>query len=426
MKKFNQIIFIVILLIFTNCEQQSNQNSENLKLNTNTDAQIESIFELMQVLYPEKYASLYPKKELLQKEFYTTIDLKTTSINNNFIQRVPCYDETKPDTILSIINFEEDNGFAIILNGEHDQIIALTDNGNLTIDDLTKKYTLEEFTTNPKATISTIINNSLGITPNLSSDIIGNAWTGPWETTIQVNPLVKVKFDQNSPYNKYCYNSNGQICPAGCVAIALIQIMSANKYPNTIGGITYNWNTIINEYKTNTYTQDILASWIKTIGDDCDMEYTTSGSSSNITKAKNCLDLYPRYTNLNIVDFPTENIVSSILENETPMYFRGSRTDSVNYNPAKTFGHAWVVDGCIYQKRLVKISDLNGNLLKQYYQTRNYVHCNWGWGGSCDGYYSFNVFDLRNGATIQDGSNSSGTQNRYYNLNIRAITYNLQ
>ena len=54
------------------------------------------------------------------------------------------------------------------------------------------------------------------------------------------------------------------------------------------------------------------------------------------------------------------------------------------------------------------------------------MHCNWGWEGRCDGYYSFNVFDLRNGATIQDGSNSSGTQNRYYNLDIQAITYNLQ
>lgn len=380
----------------------------------------------MQILYPEKYVSLYPKKELLQKEFYTTTDLKTTSINNNFIQRVQYNDETKIDTILSIINFEENNGFAIIQSGEYDQIIALVDNGNLTIDDLTKNYTSEEFTTNPKAVISTFINNSLGFTPNLPGDIIGNAWTGPWETTTQVNPLVEVKFNQYSPYNKYCYNSDGQICPAGCVAIALIQIMSANKYPNTIGGITYNWNTIINEYKTNTYSQDVLASWIKTIGDNCGMVYAPNGSSSNIDNAKNCLDLYSRYTNLNIVNFPNEDIVSSMLGNETPMYFRGSRIDSINYNPAKTTGHAWVIDGCIYQRRLVKISDFNGNLLSQYYQTRNYVHCNWGWGGSCDGYYSFNVFDLRNGAKIQDGSDSSGTQNRYYNLNIRAITYNLQ
>ena len=65
-------------------------------------------------------------------------------------------------------------------------------------------------------------------------------------------------------------------------------------------------------------------------------------------------------------------------------------------------------------------------MLREYYLYRNLVHCNWGWEGRCDGYYSFNVFDLRNGATIQDGSNSSGTQNRYYNLDIQAITYNLQ
>lgn len=76
MKKINQLFLcFFILLIFTNCENQSYQGVENLEINTETDVQIESVFKLMEELYPEKYVALYPRKDLLQKEFYTNLDL---------------------------------------------------------------------------------------------------------------------------------------------------------------------------------------------------------------------------------------------------------------------------------------------------------------------------------------------------------------
>ena len=49
----------------------------------------------------------------------------------------------------------------------------------------------------------------------------------------------------------------------------------------------------------------------------------------------------------------------------------------------KTVGHAWVGDGGM--KVTTKYQDSNNRVYKITYDY--YVHCNWGWNGSCDGYY---------------------------------------
>lgn len=63
--------------------------------------------------------------------------------------------------------------------------------------------------------------------------------------------------------------------------------------------------------------------------------------------------------------------------------------------------------------------------IEEFYQYQKYVHCNWGWEGKCDGYYVMNIFDLRYGAPIPDETTPK-KEEKYYNIDIKAMTYNLE
>lgn len=137
---------------------------------------------------------------------------------------------------------------------------------------------------------------------------------------------------------------------------------------------------------------------------------------------KKCISSYARYTNVNHIISPNYNDVYLMLENEKPLVFVGYRLNNKGLEAA----HAWVVDGCLYQKQITKIYNPNRELINQYEEYRDYVHCNWGWGGDCDGYYETSVFDLNNGAVIPDEGTSGTTKAFYYNLGIDAIIYNFE
>ena len=288
-------------------------------------------------------------------------------------------------------------------------------------------YSNEDFENNPKAVISNYVTNfiigpTIPVGPAIPTDSIDVGYTvkGPWITETQIHPLVKIKLGQGKPYNKYCITSKGDTINTGCAPIAVIQMMSVHQYPNTIGGLTYNWNTIINRYKTYTPAQDVLAHWIRTIGGQCTINYNQGKTGCYPNHVANCLSSYQRYTNINIINDPSYEDVYSMLENDKPLLF--AAWDEIEVD--SIVGHIWVVDGCIYQKQCVQMFNGNDILIGEYYVNRDYVHCNWGWNGSCNGYYITNVFNLNNGAPIPDeGTNGSG--NLYLDSTIVAIKYNI-
>ena len=83
-------------------------------------------------------------------------------------------------------------------------------------------------------------------------------------------------------------------------------------------------------------------------------------------------------------------------------------------------GHAWVIDGYRHQEGL----DALGNVKS----TRTLLHCNWGWDGQCNGYYSSNIFSLCYGAKeyedpIEEYYQGDDKKDRYYNWWFRIITF---
>jgi hypothetical protein len=430
MKNF-KLIFALFASIFYlySCESTMNNDTQTeidleSKEMSISESAIDAVLSFVKDVYPQKYKTLSLTKEALKIEFVTNVSYE----KNRFF--APSVDNASRelDTLLCVINFGNDEGFAIV-STQDNQILAVTESGDLSVEDLTMDYTDGDFENEPKAVIANYISNyiSLPIPPGgpvtpPDSINMGYAIKGPWvtEPETQIGPFVQISLDQEYPYNVYCKDSLNRYVDAGCGAIAVIQIMSANKYPNTIGDTTYSWDAIINQYETSYDAQKILATWIRTIGDQCGIEYYKGKSSCKTSGVKNCLSLYSRYTNIDTIPNPSYNAVSSMLANETPLYFRGSRIEN-----GDTLGHAWVVDGSIRQKQSTKLYNSEGVLTSEFYEFRNLIHCNWGWKGKCNGYYMMNIFNLTNGAIVPD-EESPNSKPKHYNLYIKALTYNLQ
>lgn len=141
-----------------------------------------------------------------------------------------------------------------------------------------------------------------------------------------VEPLIGTLWHQNAPYNNLCPNQY----PAGCVAIAMAQIMKYHKFPKT-----YNWDNM--PYNTGTLdTQQLIVD----IGKAVDMDYGKDGSSSNIDKAIKGFSSM----GYNVVkkDHNSIDVINELYQRRRPVYMRGDRK---NFIGISWKGHAWVCEG---------------------------------------------------------------------------------
>ena len=210
---------------------------------------------------------------------------------------------------------------------------------------------------------------------------------------ITVKPFLTTKWDQVNPYNLMCPKIGTSYCPTGCVATAAAQIMKYYNYPAQGHGIgkyekdgtpqtkeisgVYNWanmkNTYSNTQKTLTDQTRDIATLMADIGAACGMKYTSKYGSAALDDCASALVNNFRYDSLSLSmclryfydDVEWKGIVYNELANKRPILYAGS-SDSKDEDA----GHAFVFHG------------LNGEGL---------VYVNWGWSGTCDGYYDIDV-----------------------------------
>ncbi len=198
----------------------------------------------------------------------------------------------------------------------------------------------------------------------------------------------------NKIYNKFCPTVSNPIkcdkAPAGCVAVAIAQIMRywkwpyAAQVPQTIGGndtvlTFYDWTKMPIEINNSTDMEevDMIAGFLKDCGYKLDMDYEANGSyafDNNAVKTlkafgydKNSIDLRKKW-----LTSGWTNMLRSNIDNGQPVYYAGKKTISGEG------GHAFVVDG---------------------YQTGGPIyHINFGWKGWANGWY--NIDDVYVNDTI--------------------------
>ena len=194
-------------------------------------------------------------------------------------------------------------------------------------------------------------------------------------------PLLSSRWGQGVYYNAMCpedLGGNGGHAWAGCVAIAMAQVMYYFGYPETgegshgyesdygyefadFGNTHYKWNEMVNSIYN--LENPAIAELVYHVGVSLEMNYGVTGSGSNTYDTRDALKNFFRYSNdaaYIIRSNQTSSFKDSVikcLDQKWPLIYRGGDI---------TASHSFVCDG---------------------YQDSTFFHFNWGWNGSWNGYF---------------------------------------
>lgn len=206
--------------------------------------------------------------------------------------------------------------------------------------------------------------------------------------------LVQTKWNQGSPYNKFCPRLEGEgRSYAGCVATAMSQVMNYWKYPTHGFGqhsyVHYKYGELSANFAEAEYDFDMMPNGISDMspaenvdpialfmyhcGIAVDMGYDPSGSGAYSEDVPEAVLKYFGYTNrcriyyrdsYSLKEF--QDILKDQFELGWPCYYSGSDND-------QGVGHAFVCDG---------------------YDENDLFHFNWGWSGSGDGFFAIDELNV--------------------------------
>ena len=222
------------------------------------------------------------------------------------------------------------------------------------------------------------------------SERVRNAWdellhpANNVTTEVIVAPLLHSSWNQSKYYNDLCPKDenapsgyDGKV-PNGCVAVAMSQIMYYYRYPESgTGSHTnytdygyfyvnfaqqhYNYDAMCD--KLSFYNNEV-AKLIFHCGTAIDMMYGPNGSGAYSHEVPDAMSTYFKYNTDSYYtskqyhsDASWCGMLKADLEARRPVYYSGYSEEG---------GHAFVCDG---------------------YNSDNYFHFNFGWGGSSNGYY---------------------------------------
>jgi predicted outer membrane repeat protein len=215
---------------------------------------------------------------------------------------------------------------------------------------------------------------------------------------LAVGPLLTTTWDQSWPYNVLCPN-----VPAGCVSVAVAQILKYHNYPSrglgrhgytcgsypyteaNFGETAYQWSNMPN--KISEVNNDV-ATLIYQCAVAANVAWSPSGSGSSLYCASMGFINYFKMAfssmkEVNKSQFTNEewdSILRNELTNNRPILYAG-------YNENKSIAHVFICDGV---------------------DASNLYHFNFGWGGANDGYYLIN--DILGGSLSYDQGALIGIQ----------------
>ena len=280
-----------------------------------------------------------------------------------------------------VFNAEKNGGFVIVSGDDRTKpILGYADEGAI---DLTNLPENVRWWFNYYAKVIADVQNS-GIEPTPDTQTAKSA----------ISPLIKTKWDQSAPYWDQCsfyYPGDGNYynCLTGCVATATAQVVNYYKYPSKVKAMdayttdsygfevpalpaaTLNW--------TNMTDADI-AKLMRYCGQSVQMNYSPNGSGAATSYVALALVKYFNYNKsthaIHRGGYDAngwENAIYNELAAKNPVIYAGQDRNGGG-------GHCFITDG--YKDGL--------------------FHVNWGWSGSCDGYFVLTVMNANSYYTFSD------------------------
>ena len=289
---------------------------------------------------------------------------------------------------LYVFKMAKNEGFVIVSNDDRTEpILGYSDSGNFDPDNMPD---------NMRAWLQGYADQIAWL--NEHGDEAGAVATLPTLTGTPVKhpiePLISTRWNQDTPYNDLAPEyTAGEKSATGCVATAMAQVMNYHKWPETqtsalsgynkdysgatcvavdaVPATTFDWNNMIDDYRSG-YTAaqgTAVATLMRYCGQSVKMNYGAS-SGANTGDVANALKNYFNYASTTAYkdrSFYTYanwiELLYNELEQGRPMVYNGSSSGG---------GHAFICDG---------------------YQSEDYFHINWGWGGMSDGYFKLSVLN---------------------------------
>ena len=203
---------------------------------------------------------------------------------------------------------------------------------------------------------------------------------------IEKGPLLVTTWDQRCGFNEEmpllncvdqpCWSNDRAF--AGCVPIAIAQIMRYYNYPTS-----YDWANMGATVGSTTTSLFIRGIWNAIPENKKDYDCDGTGVYRSFSVAgllKNSYD----YSSANEAEY-NSNTVKNQLNLNRPVILSGGRDDGWWIFHSYADGYMWVCDG--YRDIQIWSEDCSTGWGYLYF------HMNWGWGGFEDGWYSYNNFN---------------------------------
>lgn len=321
---------------------------------------------------------------------------------------------TDSDTQIYIINFHNPNSYVLVSSKHLDNpVIGYSLEGNTTLVNI-ENSPLKEYLDFAIQTDYSSDSSYTAYEPNPGdlviptqeyyAGILCNKYVYDTQL-INRGPKLSTLWDQVSPYNYYydtyswnSLNANtayGGRFAAGCVPIAVSQVLKYHNYPTSYAGHNYVWSNMPNSLTSGSSTSEITmtARLIRDMFNLTNAQYYYDGSTgaqvSGVVNAFYTLGYgYDLSTTTGSFNFSSDSIRSSI-DSNCPILTLGLESNEIT-------GHAWVIDGYkkIRRRTVYVRASAPNDTIKDVTTIITYYHNNWGWGNTVPPTYTLNSFQV--------------------------------
>ena len=364
-------------------------------------------------------------------------------------------EELDIENLLYIVEFEDGQGSAIIGADERvEPVYAVLDETVLTIEDFnnaangTNTNDIRTFTAGMIAETANLdfgSGTTRAFTPILPPGFQTDSYVDiiSYVDKNYIAPYLTTQWHQDSPFNDrfpvadegYIYSTNGKFV-AGCTTIALAQVLNYHAYPSNIvlNGRSHSWDNIgqftFNVYIADDYLLDCMSRFIYDLAIELDVECQSNGTTAGFGDVQRVM-IQQGYRNISY-GTPSQSTIRTMLVNSKPVLFSGFMVDDPTTDENEYSGHSWVMDGWKTIETITTRVTYNAWGVEKSREVVNryetdYVHCNMGYDGDANGYYTFNIFNLSSikpeGKYEPNYGDNQNTVNATYTTNFEMLIY---
>lgn len=245
-----------------------------------------------------------------------------------------------------------------------------------------------------------------------------------------ITPLVRTSWHQFFPYNalsplrhKHLFFGAYGRAPIGCIPLAIAQIFAAVASKGFPVPDAEKWSILAEVSRvlpcSSTKVREVVAELLSSIAEktiiraDYRFSMGTPWHALRFFQKNGFPGAKLRF--LRRKDSPR---LISMLSEGKPVLVMGLH--------APFYGHAWIVDGYLGRRIKGETTSVTGEVTDESEAIEEYLHCNYGWGGSANGFYPFGCFDTTKDPALTDPKvdlYGGKTASRHFRLFLCYIDY---